>query len=178
MSDIKFSFAGVAAAAILLASCGKSENSATPEPSTPACAPQPVAEVSSVEIKPGLTSRTMVSGCGEPAAAGQVAVVHYTGWLMNEEAADKRGNKFDSSRDRNQHFKFPLGGGRVIQGWDLGVAGMLQGEVRELTIAPELAYGSRDLGTIPPNSTLIFEVELAGVEGTPAAPAGTPDAAQ
>ena len=104
-------------------------------------------------------------GCGDAAVAGQTAVVHYTGWLQDLEAENHRGSKFDSSRDRDQHFSFPLGGGRVIKGWDQGVVGMTTGEVRELTIAPEMAYGDRDIGAIPPGSTLIFEVELIAAEG-------------
>lgn len=149
-------------AAVLLASCGKSEQEAA-TPQQAACAPQPVQQVSVVEIAPGLSSRVLVEGCGETAEVGDEAAVHYTGWLFDAEAPDNRGNKFDSSRDRNKHFEFPLGGGRVIKGWDQGVVGMSVGDVRELTIAPELAYGNRDLGIIPPGSTLVFEVELAGV---------------
>jgi FKBP-type peptidyl-prolyl cis-trans isomerase len=89
--------------------------------------------------------------------------VHYTGWLYDDAAEGKRGKKFDSSLDRDQHFQFPLGAGRVIKGWDQGVVGMREGEIRELTIAPELAYGDKNVGNglIPPGSTLIFEVELA-----------------
>jgi FKBP-type peptidyl-prolyl cis-trans isomerase FkpA len=84
--------------------------------------------------------------------------VHYTGWLTN-------GQKFDSSVDRGRPFVFPLGRGKVIRGWDLGVAGMCVGGKRRLTISPELGYGSRGAGdVIPPNATLIFEVELLGVE--------------
>lgn len=149
-------------AAALLASCGNGEQAAE-EPAEAACAPQPVQNVTVVEISPGLNSRLLVEGCGEAAGAGDTAVVHYTGWLYDAEAPDNRGNKFDSSRDRNKHFEFPLGGGRVIKGWDQGVVGMTVGEIRELTIAPELAYGDRDIGVIPPGSTLVFEIELADV---------------
>lgn len=117
-------------------------------------------------IEPGLTARILEQGSGQEATPGQTAVVHYTGWLYDPEAPDNRGEKFDSSVDRGQHFRFPLGGGRVIAGWDRGVAGMKIGEVRELTIAPELAYGERGAGdAIPPGATLVFEVELAGLEG-------------
>ena len=91
--------------------------------------------------------------------------MHYTGWLYDASAQNSRGNKFDSSRDRGVHFDFPLGGGRVIKGWDQGVIGMHVGEIRELTIAPEMAYGDRQVGTlIPPGSTLVFEVELADLK--------------
>ena len=96
------------------------------------------------------------------AVPGDLAEVHYTGWLFDPNAEDNRGDKFDSSVDRGSPFPFPLGAGRVIRGWDQGVAGMLIGEKRVLTIAPELAYGR---GPIPPNATLIFEVELLGLTG-------------
>lgn len=118
-----------------------------------------------VEIVPGLDSRILQEGDGATAQVGQTAVVHYTGWLYDESVPDNRGDKFDSSRDRGQHFEFPLGGGRVIRGWDQGVVGMEIGEIRELTIAPELAYGERGAGdVIPPNATLVFEIELVDVK--------------
>ena len=117
------------------------------------------------EITSGLTARILRAGDGQAAAAGDNVEVHYTGWLHDPEAPDNRGDKFDSSVDRNQKFSFPLGAGRVIKGWDQGVAGMQIGEVRELTIAPEMGYGDRGAGTvIPPGATLVFEVELFGVE--------------
>ncbi|MBP6513946.1 MAG: FKBP-type peptidyl-prolyl cis-trans isomerase [Steroidobacteraceae bacterium] len=95
-----------------------------------------------------------------------LVVVQYTGWLYDPAAPEGRGRKFDSSRERARPFVFPLGAGRVIRGWDEGVAGMQVGGTRRLIIPPELAYGSRDMGKglIPPNSTLLFEVELLGVE--------------
>ncbi len=102
----------------------------------------------------GLLYEDIREGEGAVAAAGQRVSVHYTGWLTN-------GTKFDSSKDRNDPFDFPLGGGRVIRGWDEGVAGMKVGGVRKLTIPAELGYGSRGAGgVIPPNATLVFEVEL------------------
>ena len=103
----------------------------------------------------------VVDGTGETAEAGQVAVVHYTGWLYDAEAEDNKGEKFDSSVDRGQPFSFPLGAGRVIRGWDQGVAGMKVGGKRTLVIPPDMAYGSRGAGgVIPPDATLIFDVEL------------------
>ncbi len=117
------------------------------------------------QIAPGLSARILHNGYGRAAEAGDYVEVHYTGWLYDEAAEDNRGDKFDSSVDRRQRFNFTLGANEVIKGWDQGVAGMLIGEKRELTIAPELAYGERGYpGAIPPNSTLIFEVELFGAE--------------
>ncbi|MDD4881337.1 MAG: FKBP-type peptidyl-prolyl cis-trans isomerase [Gallionellaceae bacterium] len=96
-------------------------------------------------------------GEGEPAQAGRTVSVHYTGWLEN-------GTKFDSSKDRDEPFDFPLGRGYVIPGWDQGVAGMKVGGSRKLTIPPHLGYGASGAGgVIPPNATLIFEVELLAV---------------
>ena len=103
----------------------------------------------------GLRYAVIQQGEGEPARVGANVKVHYTGWLTN-------GYKFDSSRDRDQAFAFPLGGGRVIRGWDLGVAGMLPGEKRILIIPPGLGYGSRGAGPIPGGATLIFAVEYLG----------------
>jgi len=119
-----------------------------------------------VEIVPGLTMRRLKNGYGRSAVAGDLASVHYTGWLYDENAPDGRGKKFDSSVDRGQQFQFPLGAGRVIRGWDEGVVGMLIGEKRELKVAPELGYGNRGAGSaIPPGATLLFEVELMGLRG-------------
>ncbi len=103
-------------------------------------------------------------GAGAEAVAGHDVTVHYTGWLYDEKAADHKGRKFDSSRDRNDPFVFPLGAGHVIKGWDQGVAGMKVGGQRTLTIPPQLGYGARGAGgVIPPNATLVFDVELLGV---------------
>jgi FKBP-type peptidyl-prolyl cis-trans isomerase len=103
----------------------------------------------------------LVVGHGDTAASGQRVTVHYTGWLDNN---GNKGAKFDSSRDRNEPFAFSLGRGQVIKGWDQGVAGMKVGGKRKLTIPPDLGYGARGAGgVIPPNATLLFEVELLGV---------------
>ena len=113
----------------------------------------------------GLMITTTQAGSGAEAAAGNSVSVHYTGWLYDPEIEDGRGTKFDSSVDRGQPFEFALGAGRVIAGWDEGVAGMLVGEKRELIIPSDLAYGSRGAGgVIPPDATLLFEVELLAVE--------------
>jgi FKBP-type peptidyl-prolyl cis-trans isomerase FkpA len=103
-------------------------------------------------------------GTGAEAVPGQTIQVHYTGWLFDESAPDNKGRKFDSSLDRGQPFEFQLGVGMVIAGWDQGFAGMRVGGRRTLVIPPELGYGARGAGgVIPPNATLIFEVELLGV---------------
>lgn len=105
----------------------------------------------------GLMIEDLTVGAGDLASAGQRVTVHYTGWLTD-------GTKFDSSKDRNDPFAFPLGKRQVIAGWDEGVQGMRVGGVRKLTIPPALGYGARGAaGVIPPNATLVFEVELLGV---------------
>jgi len=104
-------------------------------------------------------------GKGPAIAAGQTAVVHYTGWLYSESAADHKGKKFDSSRDRNEPFSFQVGGGEVIGGWDQGVVGMQAGGQRRLVIPPALGYGARGAGgVIPPNATLLFDIELLSIK--------------
>ena len=105
----------------------------------------------------GLTYQDVVAGTGAEATKGQQVSVHYTGWLTD-------GTKFDSSKDRGDPFVFSLGAGRVIKGWDEGVQGMKVGGKRKLTIPPDLGYGARGAGgVIPPNATLVFEVELLSV---------------
>jgi FKBP-type peptidyl-prolyl cis-trans isomerase len=112
----------------------------------------------------GLTMIDHVIGTGATAKAGREVSVHYTGWLYDPNATDHKGQKFDSSVDRNQPFQFPLGAGQVIKGWDEGVAGMKVGGKRTLIIPPHLGYGSRGAGgVIPPNAKLIFDVELLEV---------------
>jgi FKBP-type peptidyl-prolyl cis-trans isomerase FkpA len=111
-----------------------------------------------------LQSQDVTPGTGAEATKGQTVRVHYTGWLYDAAAGDKRGRKFDSSKDRNEPFEFRLGAGEVITGWDEGVAGMKVGGTRILTIPPTMGYGSTGAGgVIPPNATLLFEVELLGV---------------
>jgi FKBP-type peptidyl-prolyl cis-trans isomerase len=104
-------------------------------------------------------------GSGAEAVAGRQVTVHYTGWLYDAAASDHKGKKFDSSRDRNDPFAFQLGAGQVIQGWDQGVAGMKVGGRRTLTIPASLGYGAAGAGggLIPPNATLVFDVELLDV---------------
>jgi FKBP-type peptidyl-prolyl cis-trans isomerase FkpA len=112
----------------------------------------------------GLQYEDTKLGTGEQAAAGQHVSVHYTGWLYDPTATNNRGKKFDSSKDRGQPFQFGLGGGQVIRGWDEGVQGMKVGGTRVLTIPADLGYGARGAGgAIPPNATLVFEVDLLGV---------------
>ena len=106
-----------------------------------------------------------VVGTGAEAQSGQVVTVHYPGWLYDQTRPDRKGNKFDSSRDRNEPFSFNLGAGEVIRGWDEGVAGMKVGGRRTLTIPPDMGYGVRGAGgVIPPNATLLFDVELLEVK--------------
>ncbi|MDO8812976.1 MAG: FKBP-type peptidyl-prolyl cis-trans isomerase [Gallionella sp.] len=103
-------------------------------------------------------------GEGAEATAGKLVLVHYTGWLYDEAAPDQKGAKFDSSRDRHEPFDFPLGAGNVIKGWDQGVEGMKVGGQRTLVIPSDLGYGARGAGgVIPPNATLVFDVELLAV---------------
>ena len=162
----KMTLSALFAATLILSACGQE-----PAPQAISAIPENKAEidpatVQSVQIAEGLSSRTLLQGDGPVAEVGHTAVVHYTGWLYDENAENFRGEKFDSSVDRGAHFRFPLGAGRVIQGWDQGVVGMKIGEVRELTIAPEMGYGERGAGgVIPPGATLIFVVELADIEG-------------
>ena len=109
-------------------------------------------------INEGIEYEDQINGDGDEATPGKTVEVHYTGWLAD-------GTEFDSSHKRKETFRFKLGGGQVIQGWDQGVAGMKVGGVRKLTIAPEFGYGERGAGgVIPPNATLIFKVELVSID--------------
>ena len=121
------------------------------------------ADSKTVTTPSGLRYVDSVLGSGAEAKSGQQVSVHYTGWLL--ETGDKKGNKFDSSVDRGQPFRFALGAGMVIKGWDEGVAGMKVGGKRTLLIPSTLGYGSRGAGgVIPPNANLMFDVELLGVQ--------------
>jgi FKBP-type peptidyl-prolyl cis-trans isomerase len=137
-----------ALAMIVVAGCSKKEEAAP---------------VASAPGEPFMTD--IKTGTGPAIAAGQRAVVHYTGWLYSEGAPEKKGKKFDSSRDRGEPFSFQLGGGQVIQGWDEGVVGMQVGGQRRLVIPPEKGYGASGAGgVIPPNATLVFDVELMDIQ--------------
>jgi FKBP-type peptidyl-prolyl cis-trans isomerase FkpA len=154
MASIHFPQVGllavVALAAALIAACTGKPNTAPPPQSSA------VTSLQSAVLKPGT---------GAAVAGGQIAVVQYTGWLYDSAAADNKGKQFDSSRTGREPFKFPLGTGSVIKGWDQGVAGMKIGESRRLIIPPDLAYGDSGAGgVIPPGATLVFDVELVGIE--------------
>jgi FKBP-type peptidyl-prolyl cis-trans isomerase FkpA len=118
-----------------------------------------------MEVITELQITDVVTGDGATASAGQQVVVHYTGWLYDPGQPDNKGEKFDSSVDRGDPFVFPLGAGRVIRGWDEGFAGMQIGGKRILVIPPDMAYGERGAGgVIPPNATLMFEVDLLEIQ--------------
>ncbi len=134
-------------------------NSVGGQPADPQAETQPAPEAT-------LLVTDLVKGVGDEAFPGMNVIVHYTGWLYDPGAKDFRGKQFDSSRERGQPLSIPLGAGRVIRGWEEGIPGMKIGGTRRLVIPPALAYGSRNVGNglIPPNSTLLFEVELLAVE--------------
>ncbi len=138
------------------------------EKATTAPAGDPVAALPAAQAGPQLLTEDLRKGIGNTARSGMTLMVHYTGWLYEPGALGYRGKKFDSSRDRGQPFQFRLGEGRVIKGWEIGIVGMQVGTLRRLVIPPEMAYGGRDVGNglIPPNSTLVFEVELLGIESS------------
>ena len=124
-----------------------------------ACGPEP-AQIPTGEVA-DLVAVDVRVGEGLVAEPGRIAFVHYTGWLYDPAAEDRRGAEFDSSRSRGRPFNFEIGAGRVIEGWDRGIPGMKVGGRRLLFIPPNLAYGERGAGNdSPPNSTLVFEVEL------------------
>jgi FKBP-type peptidyl-prolyl cis-trans isomerase len=141
-----------AVALMALAGCGREQAANEPVPAVD----------SGVEA---LEVTTLAEGRGQAVEPGQVAVVHYSGWLYDPAAPENKGRQFDSSRPRGQPFAFPLGAGRVIPGWDQGVSGMQVGETRRLVVPPELAYGERGAGgVIPPGATLVFDVELLRID--------------
>ncbi len=140
---------------VLLLAIGTISTSGCSERVAPTAAPSNVADLVKTDVKPGN---------GAEATAGHNVTVHYTGWLYDEAAPGHKGKKFDSSHDRNEPFVFQLGAGQVIKGWDQGVEGMKVGGQRTLVIPPQLGYGARGAGgVIPPNATLVFNVELLGV---------------
>jgi FKBP-type peptidyl-prolyl cis-trans isomerase FkpA len=163
--------------AVMASGCGnepaESEPAAEAEPdrAEQAAPRQTPGESDVIEVAPGLKAAILEKGYGRAAEPGDYVDVHYTGWLFDPDAANHRGTKFDSSIDRGQQFQFRLGEGRVIKGWDEGLVGMLIGEKRELTIAPEMGYGDRGAGNvIPPGATLVFEIELLGLESPETSP--------
>jgi len=125
----------------------------------------PVTDKKVIEIPTSLVKNDVKIGKGAEAKKGQTVAVHYTGWLFDAKATDFHGKQFDSSRSRGTPFKFPLGAGRVIKGWDQGVQGMKVGGQRTLIIPAKLGYGERGAGgVIPPNSVLVFDVELIEIK--------------
>lgn len=151
------SIAIMAVATLVLAACGREATPITQAPAAASASPE--TEVTEMEMN------DVVVGTGEAITKGQGAVVHYTGWLYEPTAPEHKGTQFDSSRDRGQPFRFPVGAGRVIEGWDRGVAGMQVGGRRMLVIPAHLGYGERGAGgVIPPGATLLFDVELLAIE--------------
>jgi FKBP-type peptidyl-prolyl cis-trans isomerase len=145
----------VALALVAAAACGRNSDSSDIPEGSP-MADSGVKQLQKEDVK---------VGDGAEARAGRVVRVHYTGWLYDASQASKRGQKFDSSKDSGQPFDFTLGAREVIPGWDEGVAGMKVGGTRILTIPPDMGYGARGAGgVIPPNATLVFEVELLEVK--------------
>jgi FKBP-type peptidyl-prolyl cis-trans isomerase len=146
---------------VLLASCGRE----TAQTTSLAPTTSPAPATASAPAITDLVKTDIVVGTGPAIAQGQAAVVHYTGWLYDAAAADQKGKEFDSSRQRGVPFRFPVGAGKVIAGWDQGVVGMQVGGQRRLTIPAYLGYGDRGGGgVIPPNATLLFDVELLAIE--------------
>lgn len=148
-----------ALAAALLLSCDRPETMAVnPDPKQNQYAPELGVNLDAMRLeRTGLYVRDVTAGTGAEATPGTQVRVHYTGWLPN-------GEKFDSSRDRNEPFEFVLGGGEVISGWDQGVVGMKVGGRRTLVLPPHLGYGAAGIGPIPGNAVLVFDVELLDVQ--------------
>lgn len=160
MKNNKFSIVCVSvAAALLAAACGNDAPSTARRP----------ADSSAASTEPAITELQkidIVKGAGEGISSGQQAVVHYTGWLYEPGSPDHKGAQFDSSRTRGKPFRFTIGAGGVIKGWEEGVQGMQPGGQRQLIIPPELGYGATGAGggQIPPNATLLFDIELLAIE--------------
>ena len=130
-----------------------------------ACTGKPAGMPAAPPAAGSLEILALRAGAGAPIAAGQTAVVQYTGWLYEAAAPDKKGKQFDSSLNTGQPFRFVVGAGQVIKGWDQGVLGMQAGGRRRLTIPADLAYGDHGAGdVIPPGATLVFDVDLVGIE--------------
>jgi len=157
MNPLSQGLAALTMIALASAACAGEDPAPSQAPTPSPTPPLPMESVLVTDIVPGI---------GDEALPGHTVVVHYTGWLFDPAAPNQRGTKFDSSRDRNQPFSFPLGGGHVIKGWEQGVPGMKVGGQRQIVIPPALAYGPRNIGNglIPPHSTLLFEIELLAVE--------------
>lgn len=154
-----------AAAALLAAACSNDAPSTARRPvDAPAAESAPIAELQKIDV---------VKGAGEGISSGQQAVVHYTGWLYDPSAPEHKGTQFDSSRPRGKPFRFVIGSGGVIKGWDEGVQGMQPGGQRQLVIPADLGYGATGAGNgqIPPNATLLFDIELLAIEDAPPPPA-------
>jgi FKBP-type peptidyl-prolyl cis-trans isomerase len=149
--------------------CSSRDEPAHPAPAAEPAATEAAAAPSDAPAPTGtetmaLQKTDLAPGNGPEIKSGQTALVHYTGWLYDAGAPDNKGQKFDSSLDRNEPFEFPVGAGMVIKGWDEGVVGMKVGGKRRLVIPPEMGYGSRGAGgVIPPGATLVFDVELVEI---------------
>lgn len=142
---------------LLLSACSREAPAPASEQAASTVAVPPPTELQKIDV---------VKGNGEGISPGQTAVVHYTGWLYEPAAPEHKGKKFDSSRDRGEPFRFNVGAGGVIKGWDEGVQGMQPGGQRQLVIPPQFGYGERGAGggVIPPNATLLFDIELLAIE--------------
>ena len=151
----------ILASAVLAVGCSKQ----APEPKAAAPSPSAAPEAQVTELQ----KTDLVQGTGEGISAGQQAVVHYTGWLYEPGQEDNKGKQFDSSRESGRPFRFVIGAGGVIKGWEEGVQGMQVGGQRRLVIPASLGYGERGAGdgVIPPNATLVFDIELLAIESPP-----------
>ena len=154
---VAFALAAMAGTGAAQTPSGQSAATADPSATLSSKVGANVTQLQKIDVK---------QGTGAEAAAGKAVIVHYTGWLYDPAAPDGHGKKFDSSLDRKVPFGFILGEGKVIKGWDEGVAGMKVGGKRTLVIPPNMAYGERGAGgIIPPNATLVFDVELVDIKG-------------